>query len=280
MKYFIQRIVPTLISILIVLLASANEGKNLYTKFCSPCHTIGMGRLVGPDLVDISDKRSEDWLISFIISSQTLINSGDSDAQKIYKEYNNLLMPDQPLNDEQVKLVLTYINDFEFDSNAISAVTIDYLANVTQKNVTEGLLLFSGEKSFENGGASCISCHNVKDDRVFSNGTLAKDLTQSYAIMGGMGVSAIIKNPPFPAMTSAYSSAPLTDDEVYNLTAYLNDVNQDQLYRYSSDFGISFFILGSSLFLTMVVLTYILYFNRKRKPVNHAIYDRQTQVLN
>ena len=280
MKYLIQRIAPTLIGFFIVCNVHANDGKNLYTKFCSACHTIGMGRLVGPDLYGISEKRSEEWLISFIQSSQTLINSGDSEAQSIYKEYNNLLMPDQPLSNEQAKLVLTYIDDYKVDSNVQVMTSADFLADATQQNVSDGLLLFSGKKSFTNGGASCISCHNVKDDRLFSNGNLAKDLTHSYSILGGKGVSAIIKNPPFPAMTSAYLSAPLTDEEVYSLTAYLHDVNQGQLYRYSSDFGISFFVLGSSIFLTMVILTYILYFNRKRKPVNHAIYDRQTQVTN
>ena len=37
-------------SISVDLTMNADEGQDLFTKLCSPCHTIGKGRLVGPDL--------------------------------------------------------------------------------------------------------------------------------------------------------------------------------------------------------------------------------------
>jgi hypothetical protein len=39
---------------------------------------------MGPDLIGINQKRSEEWLISFIKSSQTMIKSGDADAVSFF----------------------------------------------------------------------------------------------------------------------------------------------------------------------------------------------------
>ncbi|HCC84588.1 MAG TPA: hypothetical protein DEP87_02810, partial [Candidatus Pacebacteria bacterium] len=52
-------------------------GKEIFTQKCSACHSIGKGRLVGPDLAGVNDRRSEGWLLKFIKSPQAVINSGD-----------------------------------------------------------------------------------------------------------------------------------------------------------------------------------------------------------
>lgn len=260
----------------------ANQGQDIFKSTCAPCHTVGKGRLVGPDLKNISEKRTQKWLVDFIKSSQSVIKSGDADAVAIYKEYNNMLMPDQPLNAEQIKAILNYINSAgsgaaETDSN--EQVT-DLLENTTKENVTEGLQLFSGNARFTNGGSACISCHTVKDDRIFSSGTLAKNLTNTYDILGSAGVSAIIKNPPFPAMGEAYKNAPLTDNEVLSLTAYLRSVDENSIYQHPVDFGFTFIILGVMVFVLLQIIINVLYYNRKKKTVNSKIFKRQSPVIN
>ena len=62
-------------------------------QICAACHTIGGGRLIGPDLAGIHDKRSQEWLQAFIKSSQSMIKSGDAEAVAIFEEYNGMLMP-------------------------------------------------------------------------------------------------------------------------------------------------------------------------------------------
>ncbi|MAE08434.1 MAG: hypothetical protein CL661_06700 [Bacteroidetes bacterium] len=260
----------------------ADQGQDIFNKACAPCHTIGKGRLVGPDLKNISEKRTQVWLIDFIQSSQSIIKSGDADAVAIYKEYNSLLMPDQPLDTEQVKALLNYIN------NAGSGIAetegqeqpTDLLENASEENVAEGLLLFTGKNRFTNGGSACITCHTVKDDRIFSSGTLAKDLTNTYNLMGSAGVSAIVKNPPFPAMREAYINAPLTENEVLNLTAYLRSVDENSIYQHPVDFGFTFVIFGLIVFVLLQITISILYFNRKKESVNYKIFQRQTAVIN
>lgn len=282
MKYHLKKSLLLFLGILFVINSKADEGQELYTKLCVACHTIGGGRLVGPDLKNISDKRSPEWLASFIQSSQSLINSGDQDALDIYTEYNKLLMPDQPLNGGQVSSVINYINLVSSGSveNDAAVAQVGLLENATPEHVSDGLLLFSGKKRLENGGASCISCHSVKDDRIFSSGTLAKDLTETQEIMGSAGVTAILSNPPFPAMTVTYVNNPLTKEEIHNLTAYLRSVSQERYYQHPVDFSIAFAMLGMFVFLTLFISIMVLYFKTKKKSVNHDIYNRQSTVIN
>jgi mono/diheme cytochrome c family protein len=76
---------------------------------CKACHTIGGGKLVGPDLKGVTERRDETWLIKFIQNSQELIQSGDKTALKVFEENNKIPMPPHTLTDEQAKGVLKYI---------------------------------------------------------------------------------------------------------------------------------------------------------------------------
>jgi mono/diheme cytochrome c family protein len=87
-----------------------NGGELLFKSYCVACHTIGNGRLVGPDLIGVNEKYEEDWLLSFIQSSQTMVTAGDERAAKVFNEYM-IPMPDQPLSNDQVKDVLSYIGN-------------------------------------------------------------------------------------------------------------------------------------------------------------------------
>lgn len=107
--------------------ASAQDiagGKEIFTQTCGACHTIGRGRLVGPDLVNIHARRTEDWILKFVKSSQSVIKSGDEYADSLFQTYNRLVMPDQPnLGDDQIKDIISYIKDKSSESAAAMADT-------------------------------------------------------------------------------------------------------------------------------------------------------------
>ncbi|MCF8233655.1 MAG: c-type cytochrome [Bacteroidales bacterium] len=87
---------------------SAAEGKKLY-QTCKTCHTIGGGRLVGPDLKGVTERREEDWLIKFINNSQEMIQAGDPTAVELFNDYNQVPMPPNNFSDDEVRSILKYI---------------------------------------------------------------------------------------------------------------------------------------------------------------------------
>ena len=86
---------------------TAEDEKNFAQ--CKACHTIGGGKLVGPDLKGVTERRDEAWLIKFVQNSQALIQSGDETAIKVFEENSKIPMPSHSLTDDQVKGILKYI---------------------------------------------------------------------------------------------------------------------------------------------------------------------------
>ncbi len=85
------------------------EGKQIFTSRCAACHNINKV-LTGPALAGVHDRRSEDWIISFVKSSQTMVKSGDKDALAVFEKFNRIPMPDHSdLSDESIKNVIEYI---------------------------------------------------------------------------------------------------------------------------------------------------------------------------
>ncbi len=259
----------------------AGEGEDLFKSTCAACHTIGKGKLIGPDLKNITEKRSRDWLLSFIVSPSKLINSGDADAKTLFEEYNKLLMPDNNFTNAQVMAILTYISGNGSDKGqGIQAPAADILSDVAPENINSGAHLFDGKQRLTNRGPTCSSCHNVADNRVFSSGTLAKDLSESYDILGSAGLASIIKNPPFPVMKQAYYNHAVTEAEVMDLTAFLKSVSEEGMLQSSSDFSILFLGLGLVFFVVIFISTIVLYFKRKKLAVHHHILSRPSGVVN
>lgn len=133
----------------------SEDGKSIFKTNCTACHSIGKGRLVGPDLKNINGKRSKAWLFKWIKSSQALIKSGDAEAIAIFKEYNEVPMTDFSfLSDEQIKSILTYIEEESSASATASIATNSAPAPNNQPNqqdinktdfsfTTAGILLIS-----------------------------------------------------------------------------------------------------------------------------------------
>ena len=106
-----NRVFHLLILLLLQALASTAQkiGEQIFTTTCVACHSIGKGKVVGPDLVNVGERRSQSWLIRFIRSSQAMVKNGDAVAVKLFNEFNKFPMPDQALSNIEIKSVLTYI---------------------------------------------------------------------------------------------------------------------------------------------------------------------------
>jgi cbb3-type cytochrome oxidase cytochrome c subunit len=89
--------------------AMAKKGKALFqSRACSGCHTIGKGRLAGPDLAHVTDRRTIDWLKSWLKDPTAMMES-DSTAKALLKEYNNTKMPNMKLTDDESLALINHI---------------------------------------------------------------------------------------------------------------------------------------------------------------------------
>ncbi len=98
----------------------AQEGPEMF-RVCAACHTIGGGKLIGPDLKGVNERHDEAWLIKFLQNSQEVIKAGDTTAVRLFAEYNNIPMPPNNLTDDQVRKLLLYIKTY--DPNAQPTAT-------------------------------------------------------------------------------------------------------------------------------------------------------------
>jgi mono/diheme cytochrome c family protein len=244
------------------------QGEKLFAEKCKACHTVGEGRLVGPDLSNVYQRRNEKWLINFIQSSQSLINSGDPDAVAIFSEYNKIIMPDQPVSAIEIKSILDFIAANSPDAsnpNQRTPAQIFSATSITQIDIERGKALFEGTIKLTNGGAACISCHSVANPAVFTGGLLAKDLTNSFSLLTAAGIDGILRNPPFPAMNNAYGLHQLTDQEIKDLLAFLDYVDNKGVVQISGLISESYLLIGLLLMINLTAGLLLIFWNRVKK---------------
>ena len=89
--------------------AQAKTGEEIFLQSgCNACHTVGGGRLIGPDLLGVSERRSEEWLVKFVQHSQAMVEAGDPVAVALFEEHNKVVMPDQVLTKAEILAVVEY----------------------------------------------------------------------------------------------------------------------------------------------------------------------------
>lgn len=262
--------------------ACAQEsGKDIYQKACSACHSIGAGRLVGPDLKGVNEKRPADWLLKFIKSSDKLVKSGDKTAQALFDEYK-MPMPDQALSDEQIRKVLAHIKDAggstdagKDSATAAAPVAKETVAEVTPAEIQLGSDLFEGKVRFANAGPSCNACHHVASDAHLGGGVLASELTLVFSRMGKQGVSAILGGSPFPVMQAAYAGKEFSAKESHALVAFLQHVDKEHARQMPKEWGWRMFSAGAGGVIVLLGIFSLAGRGRKKRCVNQDIYDRQ-----
>jgi cytochrome c551/c552 len=256
--------------------ARARTGEEIFfQKGCNACHTIGGGRLIGPDLLGVSERRSEEWLVQFVQHSQAMVEAGDPVAVALYEEHNKVTMPDQALTKEEILAVVEYAKTPQVIGTAQPPAPVVY----TEEDIVLGQNLFEGSTRLSNGGPACNSCHDVTNDAVIGGGILAKELTTVFSRLGGAGVRAILGSPPFPVMQEAYADDPLTEPEVKALVGFLEQADSEKALQQPRDYGIGLFtsgVVGSGILLGLYSL---LWRRRKRSSVNQSIYDRQVKSI-
>ncbi|MBM3951004.1 MAG: cytochrome c [Rhodospirillales bacterium] len=91
--------------------SAPQEGVKLFQENCVSCHTIGGGRLVGPDLLGVAERRSDEWLTRFIADPERM-RKDDPIAMANVKIYG-APMPQLGLTEPQVAAIIAFFKTAE-----------------------------------------------------------------------------------------------------------------------------------------------------------------------
>jgi mono/diheme cytochrome c family protein len=87
---------------------AADRGKKIWnSKQCSGCHELGRKQSTGPDLIGVTDRRSNEWLHKWLKDPVTMTGE-DSTAMALKKEYNSQ-MPKLGLSDADADALINYL---------------------------------------------------------------------------------------------------------------------------------------------------------------------------
>lgn len=88
--------------------ALAERGAELYQqKGCVGCHTIGKGRLTGPDLQGVTERRDWEWFYHMVTSPDSMTRN-DPEAKRLLNEYMTP-MPDMNVQPDEVRALYEHI---------------------------------------------------------------------------------------------------------------------------------------------------------------------------
>lgn len=93
-------------------LRNLTQGESLFRTRCSVCHNIGQGdglKRTGPNLLEVTERREDEWLRRWIAEPDVMIQEEDPTALALLIAYNNLPMPNMQLNDHEVTIVMDYL---------------------------------------------------------------------------------------------------------------------------------------------------------------------------
>ncbi|UMB53522.1 c-type cytochrome [Lutibacter sp. A64] len=127
--------------------ADVANGEKLFKANCAACHKLDK-KLVGPALEGITEKREQDWLISWIKDSPGMIKSGDKLAIQVFEENNKLPMVANPhLSDQDIIDILEYTKGEPVVKETAS------VAQEVDPGVERGKQIFK---------TNCAACHKME----------------------------------------------------------------------------------------------------------------------
>ena len=85
----------------------AARGKEKFDAICVACHMIDQ-RMIGPALKGVYDRRSPEWVMNMILNPDGMLKE-DPIAKALLKEYNNAIMLNQNLSEDEARDVAEYL---------------------------------------------------------------------------------------------------------------------------------------------------------------------------
>lgn len=201
--------------------AAAQETAGFFRRNCLSCHTIGGGRLTGPDLKNVIQRKDRAWLIEFMLSPQSMLDRGDPYARQLLQEARGVVMPMiAGLDRARAEALLDLIETESKAEKSQFAGTQVSSRPLTAADVAEGRRILRGERKLAAGGPSCLGCHTLRGLGGLGGGRLGPDLTRVYERLSGRkNLAAWLAAPATPTMAAVFGNHPLTEEEILPLIA-------------------------------------------------------------
>ncbi|MGI9541109.1 MAG: c-type cytochrome [Flavobacteriaceae bacterium] len=85
----------------------AQQGKAVFNQKCTACHMANR-KLIGPAMQGIYDRRSPEWVMNMLLNPTEMLKE-DPIANALLKEYNNVMMLNQNLSQEETRSIAEYL---------------------------------------------------------------------------------------------------------------------------------------------------------------------------
>ena len=83
------------------------KGEAIFSANCTACHMVDQ-RMIGPAMKGVYERRSPEWVMNMILNPNGMLRE-DPIAKALLKEYNNAIMMDQRLTQEEARAVAEYL---------------------------------------------------------------------------------------------------------------------------------------------------------------------------
>ena len=184
---------------------AGDPAARLFVQKCAGCHTLGGGKLTGPDLNEAAT-----W-----------------QTPALDQAIKRMEVKAGPLPDDQIAAIRDLLKAADARDRLKAESARAAAANAAKfdpPSADLGADLFSGRKGLANGGAACVACHSVDG----TGGTLGPDLAGVYGRLGETPLVSAVEKSNFKIMDAAYRDHPVTTQEAIHLTKYFGTIAPGQ----------------------------------------------------
>lgn len=221
----------TLLFAPVMLVAEPDGAAALFVKRCAGCHTIGGGKLSGPDL-----KNCTAWPLADRANKVTAMQKQAG-----------------ALSPGEIDALATFVGNPQAQARVAEAIRqflVQNTAKLDPPSATYGEALYRGGAPLGAGGMACISCHEAGG----GGGALGPNL---HGVSGRLGKAALlsgIQNASWKVMKGHYGAHPVTAQEAAHLSAFLETLPEKSPEKTGMPWHVVASVAGLGIFLVLPLM--------------------------